>query len=61
MSVIKLLDGTKAFIRAVIENFSRKILAWTIAARLDPTTTYRILVEADQHLAPVKTAQQLRA
>jgi hypothetical protein len=27
------LDGTKAFIHAVMGNFSRKILAWTIGAR----------------------------
>ncbi len=52
VSVIKLLDGTKAYIHAVIDNFSRKILAWTIAARLDPTATCGVLVQAGQHLAP---------
>ena len=52
MSVIKLLDGTKAYIHAVIDNFSRKILAWTVAARLDPTATCGVLVQAGQHLAP---------
>jgi len=50
-SVLKLLDGTKAYIHAVIDNFSRKILAWTIGARLDPIATCRVLVEAGQHLA----------
>jgi transposase InsO family protein len=49
-----LLDGTKAYIHAVIDNFSRKILAWTIGARLDPTATCGVLVEAGQHLAPAE-------
>jgi putative transposase len=50
VSVLKLLDGTKAYIHAVIDNFSRKILAWTIGARLAPTATCAVLVEAGQHL-----------
>jgi len=52
VSVLRLLDGTKAYIHAVIDNFSRKILAWTIGARLDPTATCQVLVEAGQHLDP---------
>ena len=52
VSVLKLLDGTKAYIHAIIDNFSRKILAWTIGARLDPSATCRVLVEAGQHLVP---------
>ena len=50
VSVLKLLDGTKAYIHAVIDNFSRKILAWTIGARLHPSATCRVLVEAGKHL-----------
>jgi putative transposase len=38
-TVIRLLDGTRAYIHATIDNFSRKILAWTVAARLEPTST----------------------
>jgi putative transposase len=52
VSVLKLLDGTKAYIHAIIDNFSRKILAWTIGARLDPSATCRVLVKAGQHLVP---------
>jgi putative transposase len=33
-TVIRLLDGTRAYIHATIDNFSRKILAWTVAARV---------------------------
>ena len=54
VSVLKLLDGTKAYIHAVIDNFSRKILAWTIGARLDPAATCGVLVEAGQHLIPAE-------
>ena len=50
VSVLKLLDGTKAYIHAVIDNFSRKILAWTIGAPLDPTATCQVLIEAGKHL-----------
>ena len=49
-SVIRLLDGTKAYIHAVIDNFSRKILAWRICERLDPLTTVAILREAAAHI-----------
>jgi hypothetical protein len=35
---------------AVIDNFSWKILAWTVAARLEPTTTCQVLIAAGKHL-----------
>jgi transposase InsO family protein len=50
VTVIKLLDGTKTYLHAVIDNYSRKILAWTLAARLDPVTTCQVLVAAGRHL-----------
>jgi len=31
-TVIRLLDGTRAYLHAVIDNFSRRILAWRVAA-----------------------------
>jgi len=34
VTVIKLLDGTKAYLHAVIDNFSRRILAWQLAEKL---------------------------
>ncbi len=43
-TVIRLLDGTKALLHAVIDNFSRKILAWQIRERLDPMTTVEVLL-----------------
>lgn len=45
-SILKLLDGTKVYIHAVIDNLSRKVLAWRVAERLEPATTRTILLEA---------------
>ena len=39
VAVIRLLDDTKCYLHAVIDNFSRRILAWRLARRLDPITT----------------------
>jgi len=49
-TIIRLLDGTRAYVHAAIDNFSRRILAWTVAARLEPTTTCQILIAASKHL-----------
>jgi transposase InsO family protein len=49
-TVINLLDGTKAYLPAVIDNYSRKILAWTVSARLDPSKTCQVLLAAGKHL-----------
>jgi putative transposase len=51
VTVLKLVDGTKAFLHAVIDNYSRKILAWSLASRLNPVTTCQVLVTAGRNLA----------
>jgi len=50
VTIIKLLDGTKLYLHGIIDNFSRKLLAWELATKLDPTTTCRVLAEAGKHL-----------
>lgn len=45
-TVIQLLDGTKVYLLAVIDNFSRRILAWKVAEKLKPATTCEILIAA---------------
>jgi len=50
LTVLKLLDGTKAYLHAIIDNYSRKILAWTVAERLDPTATCQLLLAAGRHM-----------
>ncbi len=54
-TVVKLLDGTRAYLHAVIDNFSRRVLAWRVAERIDPTNAVSILVEAARSMAPAGT------
>ena len=52
VTIIKLLDGTKVYLHAVIDNLSRRILAWKFALRLEPQNTCAVLVEAGKALPP---------
>ena len=45
-TIIKLLDQTKIYLHAVIDNFSRKILAWRVCERFEFANTVAILREA---------------
>ena len=47
-TVIRLLDGSKAFLHAVIDNFSRRVLSWRLADKFDPASTISVLLEAGQ-------------
>ena len=49
-TVIRLLDGTRAYLYAVIDNFSRRILAWNVSQRFDPGSTVAILLKATQNM-----------
>jgi putative transposase len=46
VTIIKLLDGTRAYLHAVIDNYSRRILSWTLEEHLGSGGTCRILREA---------------
>jgi len=50
VTVIKLIDGTRTYLQAVIDNFSRRIRAWRLASRLEPQTTCLVLAEAAKNL-----------
>ncbi len=45
-TVIRLLDGTRAYLHAVIDNFSRRILAWKVSSTFDPNITAKLLLDA---------------
>jgi transposase InsO family protein len=47
-TVIRLLDGSRAYLHAVIDNFSRRILAWRLAETFHTANTVAVLVEAGQ-------------
>ncbi len=46
VTIIKLLDGTRAYLHAVIDNYSRRILSWRLEERLGSGGTCRTLREA---------------
>lgn len=58
-TVVRLLDGTRAYLHAVIDNFSRRLLAWRVSERFDPANTVAILIEAARSLAPADTPPTL--
>jgi len=45
-TILRLLDGTRAYLHAVIDNFSRRILAWRLAERFEPANAVAVLLEA---------------
>jgi len=51
---IRLLDGTRAYFHAVIDNFSRRILAWKVSATFDPSITAELLLSASSGLVNEK-------
>lgn len=48
-TVIRLLDGTRAYLHVVIDNFSRRILGWHVAGAFAPVNSVAVLLEASQH------------
>src|SRR5690606_41770537 len=55
VSVVRLLDGTKVFVQGIIDNFSRKILAYRVHAKLKPETTADLISRAACHLPPERS------
>jgi transposase InsO family protein len=53
-TLIRLLDGSRGYLHAVIDNFSRRILAWKVSAVFDTDTTAEILLSAAKDLAAGK-------
>lgn len=60
-TLVRLLDGSRAHVHAVIDNFSRRILAWRVADRFDPGISAALLVEAGRHLDDEHAAPTLLA
>src|SRR5262249_18849142 len=54
-TVIRLLDGTRAYLHAVIDNFSRRILAWRVAETFAPANSVAVLVDAGRGAMPSET------
>jgi putative transposase len=60
-TVIRLLDGTRAYLHAVIDNFSRRILAWRVAETFAPGNSVAVLLNASRAATRSDTAQVVMA
>lgn len=60
-SVLRLLDGSRAYLYAVIDNFSRRILSWRVSERFDPTMTLAVLEEVGNCVEPTDNLPTLLA
>ena len=47
-SFVRLVNGGRASIHAVIDNYSRRILAWRVLDRFEPGITARLFLDASQ-------------
>jgi transposase InsO family protein len=54
-TVIRLLDGTRAYLHAVIDNFSRRIVAWRVAETCASVHSVAVLLEASLGATPSET------
>jgi len=50
VTIIKLLDGTRTYLHAIIDNYSRRILSWTLESRLGCGATCRVLRDAAKEI-----------
>jgi putative transposase len=49
-TVVRLLDASRIYLHAVIDNYSRRILAWRVSATFNPNITAEILLSASKHV-----------
>jgi putative transposase len=54
-TVIRLLDGTRAYLHALIDNFSRRILAWRVADTFAPVNSVTVLLDTSWAATPSET------
>jgi len=54
-TVIRLLDGARAYLHAVIDNFSRRILAWRVAETFALVNSVAVLLDATRGATPAET------
>ena len=45
-TILRLLDGSRVYLHAVIDNYSRRILAWRVLDRFHPAITAQLLLDA---------------
>ena len=53
-TLIRLLDGSRAYLHAIIDNYSRRILAWSVAGTFQPGVTAQLLIDASRSMTSGK-------
>lgn len=53
-SLVRLVRGGRAYIHAVIDNYSRRILAWRVLDHFEPGITARLFLDASQAMTEGK-------
>jgi len=53
-TVVRLLDASRAYLHAVIDNYSRRILAWKVSATFNPNITAELLLTASKRVVDGK-------
>jgi putative transposase len=56
MTIIRLLDGTKLYLSGVIDNYSRRIVAWKLEKTFDASVTAELLTNAATNLKELTTS-----
>ena len=59
VTIFRLLDGSRVYLHAVLDNFSRRILAFRVERALSAETTREMLLEA-RHRLGAETAKPVR-
>lgn len=49
---LRLVDGSRAYIQAILDNYSRRILAWRVSDRREAATSVDLLVQSAAFLSP---------
>ncbi len=60
-SAVRLIDGSKVWLHAVIDNFSRRILAWRVAERFEIANAVAVLQEAVRNAVSAASPPQVMA
>ena len=53
-TLIRLLDGSKVYLHAIIDNFSRRVMAWRVNDSFIPSVTAELLIEAGREIEDTK-------
>jgi len=60
-TIVRLLDGSRLYLHAILDNFSRRVLAWRLIDTFETDTTAELLKEASKGLPENKVIARDRS